>query len=50
MVVPERGREYVVSELHGGHPGATRMKALATGLVWRTGLDGMLERVELSRM
>jgi hypothetical protein len=45
VVVPERGWEYVVSELHGGHPGATRMKALARGVVWWSGLDGKLERV-----
>lgn len=45
VVVPEKGREYVVSELHGGHPGATRMKALARGLVWWPGLDGVLEGV-----
>ena len=34
-----------MSELHGGHPGATRMKALARGFVWWSGLDGKLERV-----
>ena len=33
-----------ISELHGGHPGVTRMKALVRGLVWWSGLDGMMER------
>lgn len=45
MVVPEKGWDYVVGELHGGHPGATRMKALARGLVWWPGVDGMVEGV-----
>ena len=39
------GREHILSELHGGHPGVTRMKALARGLVLWPGLDGMVERV-----
>ena len=45
MEVPKKGQEYILSELHGGHPGVTRMKALARGLVWWLGLDGMVEGV-----
>ena len=40
MIVPLQGRK---TELHGGHPGVSRMKALARGLVWWPGLDGEVE-------
>ena len=33
VVVPEKGREAVMSLLHEGHPGITRMKRLARGYV-----------------
>ena len=28
---------------HGGHQGVLRMKVVARGLVWCTGLDGMMK-------
>ena len=34
VVIPTHGREYVLRELHGGHPGMSRMKAIARTLVW----------------
>ena len=34
VVVPPQGQEAILMELHGGHPGISRMKALARGLVW----------------
>ena len=34
MVVPSRGRDYMLAELHVGHPGVSRMKVLARGVVW----------------
>ena len=34
VIVPKEGREAVMSLLHEGHPGVTRMKQLARGYVW----------------
>ena len=32
--VPEVGRGNIMEMLHDGHPGMTRMKAIARGIVW----------------
>ena len=43
VVVPLAGREAVIRLLHEGHPGISRMKALARGVVWWPGLDFQLD-------
>ena len=45
VVVPSQGRDIVLGELHRGHPGVSRMKALARELVWWPGLYGGVEEV-----
>ena len=43
VVVPPQGRTTVLQELHGRHPGITRMKSLARGLIWWPKLDDEIE-------
>ena len=43
VIVPPQGRTKVLQELHGGHPGITRMKSLALGIVWWPKLDEEIE-------
>ena len=39
VIIPKQLREWVLHELHTGHPGIVRMKSLARLHVWRPNLD-----------
>ena len=43
VLIPPAERDHVVQLIHEGHPGITRMKALARGVVWWSGMDLELE-------
>ena len=43
VVVPPPGRAPILRLLHEGHPGISRMKALARSVVWWPGLDTELD-------
>ncbi|PIK49152.1 hypothetical protein BSL78_13986 [Apostichopus japonicus] len=45
VVVPESLQQYVLKELHEGHPGMVRMKSLARGHVYWPRLDQQLEEL-----
>ena len=44
IVIPTPGRQAVLRELHEGHPGMTRMKALSRMYVWWPGITADIEK------
>ena len=44
VIIPPKYRTQLLEQLHEGHPGIVRKKALATGYIWWPGMDKEIEQ------
>ena len=45
VYIPKQGQQHVLTELHGGHPGSSRMKTLARMYVWWFNMDKDIDQL-----
>jgi len=45
MYIPKQGQQYILTELHEGNPGSSRMKALARMYVWWFNMDKNIDQL-----
>ena len=44
LIIPRKGQNRVLRQLHDGHPGISRMKGIARSIAWWSGLDKNIEK------